>query len=234
MEKEDSHAVENLYESYYFAPEIKTDEKNCLIPNKLSGACSEFKNFIKSNKIPEYAREYKREYQFIRGINKELEYIIDFMIDYDKEFKSYKLDKIMRSIKGFLRAQEKGKLKDVSNFKFNDDDIYNIIELKKSLPEYYCFIQNFYDWERANADDEEDDNKKTTVSRYQIYKYDLELFLSKLNIEIVYSDNDSDYDSDSENLDFSYTDSDMEDFGKIIYNLVKNSSSESESESDSD
>ena len=150
------------------------------------------------------------------------------MIDYDKEFKSYKLDKIMRSIKGFLRAQEKGKLKDVSNFKFNDDDIYNIIELKKSLPEYYCFIQNFYDWERANADDEEDVNRKTTVSRYQIYKYDLELFLSKLNIEIVYSD------SDSENLDFSYTDSDMEDFVNILNNLVKNSSSDIESESDSD
>ena len=32
---------------------------------------SNSQNFIKSNnKIPEYAREYKREYQFIRGINK--------------------------------------------------------------------------------------------------------------------------------------------------------------------
>ena len=44
--------------------------------------------FTSFNKIPEYAKEYKREYQFIRGINKEFEYIIDFMIDYDKEFKS--------------------------------------------------------------------------------------------------------------------------------------------------
>ena len=34
-----------------------TDENNCVLPNKISGAYSEFHNFIKSNKIPEYARE---------------------------------------------------------------------------------------------------------------------------------------------------------------------------------
>ena len=65
MEKVISDAVEDLYEYYYFVPELYTDEKNCLIPSKASGAYSEFKSFIKSNKIPEYAREYKREYQFI-------------------------------------------------------------------------------------------------------------------------------------------------------------------------
>ena len=53
-----------------------TDENNCVLPNKISGAYSEFHNFIKSNKIPEYAREYKREYQFIRGLNKEFGYFI--------------------------------------------------------------------------------------------------------------------------------------------------------------
>ena len=39
---------------------------------------SDFKDFIKStNKIPEYAREYKKEYLFIRGLNKEFEYFIN-------------------------------------------------------------------------------------------------------------------------------------------------------------
>ena len=63
MEKEDSNEYqknsgeyENLYK-YYFAPEVYTDENNCLIPNKLSEEYSEFHNLIKSNKIPEYARE---------------------------------------------------------------------------------------------------------------------------------------------------------------------------------
>ena len=32
---------------------------------------SDFTNFIKlNNKIPHYAREYKKEYLFIRGLNK--------------------------------------------------------------------------------------------------------------------------------------------------------------------
>ena len=30
-----------------------------------------------NNKIPEYAREYKNEYLFIRGINKEMESFVD-------------------------------------------------------------------------------------------------------------------------------------------------------------
>ena len=97
MEKVVSDAVENLYEYYYFAPETHTDEKNCLIPNKLSGAYSEFHNFIKSNKIPEYAREYKREYQFIRGLNKEFGYFIKKLNDLNnlifinEQFGYYKL-----------------------------------------------------------------------------------------------------------------------------------------------
>ena len=42
-----------------------------------------------SNKIPEYAREYKREYQLIRGINKELEYLIE------DRFNEYHKDQII-------------------------------------------------------------------------------------------------------------------------------------------
>ena len=145
----------------------------------------DFKKFIKkNNKIPEYAKEYKREYQFIIGINKEFKYIIDFMKDYDNEFKSHKLDRIMKFIKRFLRAQEKGKLKDISDLVLNYDDVGNIIELIRNLPEYFYFIQHHYDWSR--------DDDESLISRYEIYKCDLELFLSKLNIEIEYSDDESD------------------------------------------
>ena len=56
MEKVISDAPNEINEYYYFSPETYTDENDCLIPNKLSGAYSEFKSFIKSNKIPEYAR----------------------------------------------------------------------------------------------------------------------------------------------------------------------------------
>ena len=200
---------------------------------------------ISSNKIPEYAREYKREYQFIRGINKEFTYIRNFMENEENlqdDFKSHKLDRIMKFIKTFLRAQEKGKLKDISHLEFDYFDINNIYEIKKDIHYYYSIIQELYDWSRGK-------NDKTSLSRYDIYKHDLELFLSKLNIEIedTYDEDccfddedfcfdnysgfsDSDSDSDSENLDFSNTDSDIEDFGNILNNLVKNSSSDSDSD----
>ena len=156
-----------------------------------------------NNKIPEYAKEYRREYQFIRGINKEFKYIKDYMEDCDKEFKSHKLDRIMNFIKIFLRAQERGKLKDISNFEFDYFDIDYIYEIKKDINYYYSIIQNCYDWSRGV-------NDKSLVSRYEIYKHDLELFLSKLNIEIEDTDDDScdsdisfsDSDSDSDSDDF--------------------------------
>ena len=69
--------------------------------------------FTSKNKIPEYAREYKREYQFIRGINKEFRYITYIMENEENDFKNYKLDRIMKYVKKFLRAQEKGKFKDI-------------------------------------------------------------------------------------------------------------------------
>ena len=136
------------------------------------------------NKIPEYAREYKREYLFIRSLNKEFEYFINFMRYDDVEYKPHKVDRIMGFVKRFLRAQEKGRLKDISDFEFDYDDIYNIIKFKNDLPEYYCYIQNLHDWRKYED--------KTTVSRYEIYKNDLELFFSKLNIGI--EDSDDDYD----------------------------------------
>ena len=200
--------------------------------------------FTSKNKIPEYAREYKREYQLIRGINKEFSQIRYFMQkegNVQEEFKSNKLDRAMSYIKKFLRAQEKGKFKDITHIELDYFDIENIYEIKNDIHYYYSIIQEYYDWSRG-------ENDKGFLSRYDIYKHDLELFLSKLNIEIedsdddscdsddnyniIFSDSDSDIDSDSENLDFSYTDSDIEDFGNILNNLVKNSSSDSDSDSD--
>ena len=76
-----------------------------------------FQNF--SNKIPEYAKEYKREYQYIRGINKAIGFMSDIMeeVEFDKPVKTdreiicNKFDRLIKFIKIFLRAQENGKLK---------------------------------------------------------------------------------------------------------------------------
>ena len=60
---------------------------------------SNYQNCNKSsnNKIPEFAKEYKREYQFIRGLNKDFRYLANFIEniedEYEQEnFKDYKLE----------------------------------------------------------------------------------------------------------------------------------------------
>ena len=64
MEKEDSHEFNNneeyLYNYYYFSPEVYTDENNCLIPSKASGAYSELRvllKIIKSQNMQESIKE---------------------------------------------------------------------------------------------------------------------------------------------------------------------------------
>ena len=75
---------------------------------------SNYQNCIKStnNKIPEYLKNYKREYQFINLINKEFRYITYFMENevHLKEFKNYKLDRIM-VYKKIFESTRKRKIK---------------------------------------------------------------------------------------------------------------------------
>ena len=199
-----NESEEYYYYYYYFSPELYTDENRCMLPSKSSGSYSDFKSFIKNNnKMPEYAKDYKREYQFIRLINKDFRHITYFMENEvnleNNDFKNYKLDRIMKYIKKFLRAQERGKFKDISNLEFDYLDINNIYEIKKDIHYYYSIIQELYDWSKCK-------NDESLVSLYDIYKHDLELFLSKLNIEI--EDTDSDSDIDIEDFDISFSDSD--------------------------
>ena len=165
MEKVISDSSNKMYEYYYFDPEIYTDENDCLIPNKKSGAYSSFENFIKSNKIPEYAKDYKREYQFIIGINKEFRYFIYKPEDVSgyQFFHNLHVKKIIKLLKMFLRNQEKGifskefnglKLegKDIFNLKYFYDNIlgkilksnkekeYNNFDLNRKLNNYFNFV----------------------------------------------------------------------------------------------
>ena len=131
---------------------------------------SNFQNCVKltNNKIPEYAREYKKEYLFIRGINKEFKYFIDKLDDLNNGlFESHRADRIKNFMKRFLRAQEKGKLKDISNM---------------VLPRYdYSFIQEFYI--NINYEVEFVDN---TID-VEFFELIGELY-NKIKIELVFSD----------------------------------------------
>ena len=230
MEKVIYSEYNKIEEYYYFTPEIYTDENNCMIPSKASGSYSDFKGFIKNSKIPEYAKEYKREYQFIRLINKEIKYLLDNLDNATIGlFESHKVDRIKYFIKRFLRGQEKGKLQDISEFEIDEDDVENLIQIKKSFDNFNQYINYRLEYEN------EDDSFYNPYPGFKNIYYDFELFFSRLNIKYEYysyCDSDSDSDSDREELDLSYTDRDLEDFCTLVNSLVSNSDSVSESESD--
>ena len=170
-----------------------------------------------NNKIPEYAREYKKEYLFIRGINKEFKYFIDKLDDLNNGlFESHRADRIKNFMKRFLRAQEKGKLKDISGFEIYEDDVDYLIKIKREFSYYkirYDALKENDDGYYYNDDSDDDfaDDVDDPYPGFENIYYYFELFFSKRNIE--YEDSDSDeYDSDSEELNISYTDSDIEDF----------------------
>ena len=96
---------------------------------------SHSQNCIKStNKIPPYATNYKKEYLFIRGINKEFKYFYKHLDEInDGLFKSKRSDRIKYNMKRFLRGQERGKRKDISNLMLPRYDFYNIEEFYQNI-----------------------------------------------------------------------------------------------------
>ena len=145
---------------------------------------SNFQNCIKkTNKIPEYARDYKKEYLFIRGINKMcLNFISKYETDSRKRFVSEYYDSIKYFIKRFLKGQERGKLQDISSF---------------VLRNYISFIEDLYLIIIYEIDFEEVDKLD--------YRHFYELFCKFYEkIKIVYYDDDDDDEyvySDSEDSD---------------------------------
>ena len=170
-----------------------------------------------NNKIPHYAREYKREYQFIRGINKEFKYFINKLDNLNNGlFESYIADRIKYFMKRFLRGQEKGKLKDISNFMLKTEDLDNLIFINKQFGYYKLRYDAFCDDNDYYSDDDGNGEYLVDGKPYPGFKeiYDIfKLFFNQIKYESCDSDCDSDeYDSDREELDLSYTDSDLEDF----------------------
>ena len=103
---------------------------------------SNFQNCIKkTNKIPDYAREYRNEYLFIRGINKSCEkFVIKYNLDASELFVSSYSDRIKLFIRKFLKAQELDYLKDISCFIFKECDVDNIEDLFVNM--HYDFVED--------------------------------------------------------------------------------------------
>ena len=136
----------------------------------------------KTNIIPDYAREYKNEYLFIRGIDKILEdFILVYIIDGAKElFISRYSNKIKFYIRKFLKAQELDYIKDISGVYFKECDVGNIINIAEKINSIMLI-------DKELSDDFENDFPGFT-DFYELFCK----FYDKLNIEFLDSDSDSD------------------------------------------
>ena len=90
----------------------------------------------KPSKIPEYAREYKREWQYIRGVNKKCGEFIN-RLDFGRGILISPLANSLKSfIKKFLQALEHGRLKDISSFYLKYIGVNNIDCSEEQLDNY--------------------------------------------------------------------------------------------------
>ena len=96
------------------------------------------------SKIPEYAKDFKNEWLYIRGINKMcgefMQKLEDNTISYEKTFSSSRARALIRDFKNVLEAQKNGKLQDISKFCFKYIDICNI----ECLAEQLDYYEDFY------------------------------------------------------------------------------------------
>ena len=170
-----------------------------------TGILEHFQNFNNlnklNNKIPEYAREYKREYQFIRGINKEFKYLINKLDNLNNGlFESNISNRIKYNMKRFLRGQEKGKLKDISNLMLPRYDVDNLIFINEQFGyyklRYDAFCDDSDDNDYYSDDDSDDDGSGEYLvdgKPYPGFKeiYDIfKLFFNQINYKGFDSDSD--------------------------------------------
>ena len=185
------------------------EQKNCASNNS--------ENSNTSKKIPEYAKDFKKEWLYIKGINRKCG---DFMKklgedtdSFEKVFSSPRAKALIEHFKNVLEAQKMGKLQNISQLKFKLSAVYKIIDLRMDL--YYQMGNKFYTDFVISDDDFQDFFENFIIFTRNVNFKNEEDFEDDLYLEYL---NDSESESESD-IEF------RELFNRIF---------ESESESDSD
>ena len=159
------------------------------------------------NKIPEYAKDFKKEWLYITGINRKCG---DFMKklgedtdSFEKVFQSPRAKALIEHFKNILEAQKMGKLQNISQLKFKLSAVEKIIELRIHI---YLNMGNVFYSDYLLDDD------------FQDFFENFIIFTKNVNIK-----NEDDFEDDTYIIDDSVWD-----------NVEIDSISESESESESD
>ena len=173
-----------------------------------------------NNKIPEYAKDFKKEWLYIRGINKLcgefMKKLGDNTDSFEEVFSSSRAKALISHFKDVLEAQKMRKLQNISKLKFKLSDVEDIIQIRIDL---YYNMKNIYYYEYLLDED------------FQDFFENLIIFTNDVNIkneDDFFRESISEFESESE----SESESEI-DFENEIENL-RGLESESESESESD
>ena len=105
--------------------------------------------------IPDYAKDYKNEYLFIRGIDKCFEYFLDNMNKATTGvFENHRVDKIKKYINRLEKAQKLNYLNDTTNQEIDEQDVsYSSLLLEKlaDFSDYYVDDEWEFDEDRFNS-----------------------------------------------------------------------------------
>ena len=156
---------------------------------------------LNTNKIPKYAREYKNEFLFIRGINKTCGDFVKLLDEEGKIYNTPKSNKLLYFIKKFLKAQEKEYLNDISELYLKESDVNYIVSLELQLDDYMGI---FYNPDSNKFDQEKYENDypglREFYESFSKFKNKIkikEMTFSELKNSLIYLDSDSE-DSESE------------------------------------
>ena len=184
-----------------------------------------FSNFQKSisnsNKIPEYARNFKKEYLYIIGINKECERFVKKFDDEDEKiFISSYAKKMIYFFKRFVKFQERGRIKDISHLHLKEEDVKFIDWLEIELDDYgdLFLIPGSYEFDKEKYENDD--------TGYKEFFESFTKFKNKLKIEEITIKNSNNYLG-------SYSDSDTDSDGVNsgdLDSILSNSDSDSDSD----
>ena len=124
----------------------------------------------KTNKIPDYARGYRNEYLFIRGINKTCEKFVKILDQEGEIFNTPQAKKVMFYFNEFLKAQEIEYLNDISELYFKEKDVRFTESLELQLHDY---MDLFYDPDSYEFDEEKYENDYPGLKEFYEKKLNL-------------------------------------------------------------
>ena len=200
---------------------------------------SNYQNFIKnSNIIPDYAREYKNEYLFIRGIDKTCEKFVKKLDNDGKIFDSPQANNIKFHFNKFLKAQEIEYLKDISEFYLKENDISFVESLGLQLDDY---TDRYHDPESYGFDQEKyDNNVENDYPGFKDFFESLKIFQDKLKVDYSFESyieklENLDTESESESyIDESYIDDSDSDEEIDVDEIFDDSDSDNDSDEEID